>query len=219
MTLDAYNEKRDFKKTAEPVGELRQSSEELQFVIQKHVARSLHYDFRLEWKGVLLSWAVPKGPSMNPGDKRLAVHVEDHPLDYAGFEGVIPKGEYGAGTVQLFDRGTWTPLRDVDQGLKEGELKFELEGTRFKGRFVLVRIRSDKEKDDNWLLIKEKDEYAREQSGIEEFETSVSSGRTMEEISQGGDAKESGSGSEGIKNSNDDLQQDLPDSTAEPMLA
>lgn len=123
MTLDAYNEKRDFKKTAEPVGELRQSSEELQFVIQKHVARSLHYDFRLEWKGVLLSWAVPKGPSMNPGDKRLAVHVEDHPLDYAGFEGVIPKGEYGAGTVQLFDRGTWTPLRDVDQGLKEGELK------------------------------------------------------------------------------------------------
>ncbi|HZK16713.1 MAG TPA: DNA ligase D [Anaerolineaceae bacterium] len=219
MTLDAYNEKRDFKKTAEPVGELRQSSEELQFVIQKHVARSLHYDFRLEWKGVLLSWAVPKGPSMNPGDKRLAVHVEDHPLDYAGFEGVIPKGEYGAGTVQLFDRGTWTPLRDVDQGLKEGELKFELEGTRFKGRFVLVRIRSDKEKDDNWLLIKEKDEYAREQSGIEEFETSVSSGRTMEEISQGGDAKESGSDAEGIKNSKANLQKDLPFSTAKPMLA
>ena len=103
MTLDAYNEKRDFKKTSEPAGELRKSSEQLQFVIQKHAASRLHYDFRLEWKGVLLSWAVPKGPSMNPGDKRLAVHVEDHPLDYAGFEGVIPKDEYGGGTVQLFD--------------------------------------------------------------------------------------------------------------------
>lgn len=219
MTLDAYNEKRDFKKTSEPAGELRKSSEQLQFVIQKHAASRLHYDFRLEWKGVLLSWAVPKGPSMNPGDKRLAVHVEDHPLDYAGFEGVIPKDEYGGGTVQLFDRGTWTPLRDVDQGLEEGELKFELEGTRFKGRFVLVRMRSDKDEDDNWLLIKEKDEYARKQSGIDEFETSVSSGRTMEEISQEGDIKESGSDAAAIKNSETDLRKDLPFSTAKPMLA
>lgn len=219
MALETYNKKRDFKKTNEPPGEIRQSGKHLQFVIQKHAARRLHYDFRLEWNGVLLSWAVPKGPSMNPRDKRLAVHVEDHPLDYGEFEGVIAKGEYGAGTVQLFDKGTWMPLMDVDQALQNGELKFELDGQRFKGKFILVRIRSDKDEDDNWLLIKEKDDHAREESGIEGLETSIRSGRTMEDIAKEGIKKELGveAGSTGTGKA--DLLKTLPFSTAKPMLA
>jgi len=219
MELETYNKKRDFQKTAEPAGEIGQSGEELQFVIQKHAARRLHYDFRLEWKGVLLSWAVPKGPSMDPHDKRLAVHVEDHPLDYGEFEGVIPKGEYGAGTVQLFDEGTWTPLKDVDKALAEGELKFELDGKRFQGRFVLVRIRSDNDEDDNWLLIKEKDDYAREESGISGLETSISSGRTMEEITKEGVKKEPGTRDSRTETGKADLLKALPFTSAKPMLA
>lgn len=185
MSLKKYQEKRNFDKTEEPKGQVLPSSERLHYSLQKHDARALHYDLRLEWKGVLLSWAVPKGPSMNPADKRLAVHVEDHPVDYRTFEGTIPKGEYGGGTVQLFDDGLWQPLMDVDKALAKGELKFLLAGRRLKGQFVLIRLK-DKEGDEqkNWLLIKEKDKYALDESGLDEFQTGITSGKTMEEIGE-----------------------------------
>src|ERR1700709_2489160 len=137
--LATYRSKRDFRKTAEPEGKTAKSSKALRFVIQKHAASHLHYDFRLELDGVLLSWAVPKGPSLDPKTKRLAMHVEDHPLAYGEFEGVIPEG-YGAGIVMLWDRGTWTPeVEDVDAALKKGDLKFTLNGYKLKGSWVLVR--------------------------------------------------------------------------------
>ncbi|MDD2521693.1 MAG: DNA ligase D [Anaerolineaceae bacterium] len=219
MALETYNKKRDFKKTPEPAGKVVKSGEKLRYALQKHAARRLHYDLRLEWNGVLLSWAVPKGPSMNPADKRLAVHVEDHPLDYRTFEGVIPKGEYGAGTVQLFDEGTWTPISDVEQGLKEGELKFDLEGKRFVGRFVLVRIRAKDGEDKNWLLIKEKDEFAQNESGIDGLERSISSDRTMEEIANETNKKEAEPKATESEITVADLTQALPFTTATPMLA
>src|SRR5437667_10148923 len=124
--LREYNRKRDFKRTAEPKGARRKSGRQLRYLIQKHAARRLHYDFRLEWNGTLMSWAIPKGPSENPTDKRLAVHVEDHPVDYGAFEGTIPKGEYGGGTVMLWDRGTWEPQGDgdVDEALRQGKFAF-----------------------------------------------------------------------------------------------
>jgi bifunctional non-homologous end joining protein LigD len=135
------------------------------------VARSLHWDFRLEYGGVLWSWAVPKGPSLHPADKRLAIHVEDHPLDYANFEGTIPEGQYGAGTVEIWDRGTWTPEGDLEAGLRNGELKFKLNGQRLKGGFVLVRLKPrDRDRNENWLLIKERDEYARAGATAEAIE-------------------------------------------------
>src|ERR1051325_5957113 len=150
MVLEKYKQKRNFKATPEPAGDeklaaeraARQKTEKsLFFCVQKHLASHLHYDFRLEHKGVLLSWAVPKGPSLKPGDKRLAMQVEDHPLDYGDFEGVIPEG-YGAGIVMLWDRGTWQPESDdVDRALEKGELKFSLNGTKLKGSWVLVRTR------------------------------------------------------------------------------
>jgi bifunctional non-homologous end joining protein LigD len=146
-------------------------------VIQKHAARRLHYDFRLELDGVLKSWAVPQGPSMDPGDKRLAVHVEDHPLAYGGFEGIIPKGQYGGGTVMLWDRGWWQPIEDPVAGYAKGKLKFRLHGERLQGGFTLVRMRGEGGK--NWLLIKERDESAGQQTGEER---SVASGRSMDEI-------------------------------------
>ena len=137
--------------------------------MQKHAASHLHYDFRLELDGVLLSWAVPKGPSLDPADKRLAMHVEDHPLEYGGFEGVIPKGEYGGGTVMVWDRGTWTPEGDPVQGYAKGQLKFTLDGEKLKGGWVLVRTRGSKyggkTGDKAWLLIKERDDYARPGNG------------------------------------------------------
>src|SRR5215468_10642071 len=140
MALDTYWAKRDFKKTPEPRGKRgKAKSRGLSFVIQKHAASHLHYDFRLELNGVLLSWAVPKGPSLDPADKRLAVQVEDHPLDYGGFEGVIQNGEYGAGPVLLWDRGRWIPKGDVDTGLRKGRLEFELEGEKLEGGWILVR--------------------------------------------------------------------------------
>src|SRR5213595_2928639 len=135
MALKEYWKKRDFKKTPEPAGAkpVKGKRGKLGYLIQKHAARRLHYDFRLEWNGTLMSWAVPKGPSENLGDKRLAVHVEDHPIEYGTFEGTIPKGEYGGGTVLLWDRGSWEPHGDVDEGMKEGKLGFTLHGERLKG--------------------------------------------------------------------------------------
>ena len=171
MPLDRYRSKRHFDSTSEPSGDesatkrargKRKSAKGASFVIQKHAATRLHYDFRLELDGVLVSWAVPKGPSLDPHDKRLAVHVEDHPLDYGGFEGTIPKGEYGAGTVIVWDHGTWEPLGDARAGLERGDLKFSLHGEKLEGTWALVRMKPRPgEKGDNWLLIKERDEYAR----------------------------------------------------------
>src|SRR5579863_2884482 len=146
--LKEYRDKRNFDVTAEPKGGSgsKQSPTELLYVIQKHQASHLHYDFRLEWRGVLLSWAVPKGPSLDPSVKRLATHVEDHPLEYGGFEGVIPEGEYGGGTVMLWDRGTWNPeVEDVDAALEKGDLKFTLAGKKLRGSWVLVRTKRSEE--------------------------------------------------------------------------
>ena len=133
-SLSQYRKKRDFRVTSEPRGEVARPGKALSFVIQKHAASRLHYDFRLELDGTLKSWAVPKGPSLDPKVRRMAVHVEDHPLSYAGFEGVIPKGEYGAGTVIVWDRGKWTPVGDPRAGYKAGKLKFDLEGEKLRGR-------------------------------------------------------------------------------------
>ena len=143
--LKDYEEKRDFRRTTEPRGRrARRTKPTLAFVVQKHDARRLHYDFRVEWNGVLLSWAVTKGPSLDPADKRLAVRTEDHPLDYASFEGVIPKGEYGGGTVMIWDEGTWEPEGDPEEGLRKGHLKFDLAGERMRGRWDLVRMKPRK---------------------------------------------------------------------------
>lgn len=186
--LEAYNQKRNFGNTQEPQGIREQPQEHLRFVVQHHMARREHYDLRLEWNGVLLSWAVPKGPSYSPKDKRLAVQVEDHPLEYRNFEGTIPQGEYGGGVVMLWDEGYWEPLLPVEDGLGTGSLKFELKGSRLKGKWALVRMKSKSktgETSNNWLLLKEKDEYVQTHAGIEEFTTSVRTGRTMEEIEKG----------------------------------
>jgi bifunctional non-homologous end joining protein LigD len=186
--LASYREKRDFTKTSEPVGAKKSSRKGNGYLIQKHEARNLHFDFRLEHEGVLKSWAIPRGPSMDPGDKRLAVRTEDHPVEYGKFEGSIPKGQYGGGTVMLWDEGTWEPLEDPDEGFREGKLKFVVHGKRLQGGFALVRLRSDtgrKQGKENWLLIKEKDEFARPGEGgdlIESQLTSVRSEREMEEI-------------------------------------
>lgn len=154
MSLKKYRQKRIFDETPEPKGVLEKKGALPSFVVQKHAARQLHYDFRLEHKGVLLSWAVPKGPSMNPKEKRLAIHVEDHPLEYRHFEGVIPKGNYGAGTVEIWDKGTFeTPDLSIDQGLKKGHLLFTLHGKKLQGTFNLVKLKGK----ENWLLIKGKD--------------------------------------------------------------
>jgi bifunctional non-homologous end joining protein LigD len=193
--LTAYRKKRDFTKTAEPSGDKAiKPSRQLRFVIQKHAATRLHYDFRLELDGVFKSWAVTRGPSLDPREKRLAVETEDHPLDYGDFEGTIPKGEYGGGTVLLWDRGFWAPEPgfDPEKAIKKGELKFVLAGEKLQGGFVLVRMaRRDREKRDNWLLIKHRDEYAIDGSGetILENEASVASGRALKDIAAGKGAK------------------------------
>lgn len=161
--LKEYDRKRDFKKTSEPKGKVKSRKPgKLSFVVQEHHARRLHWDFRLELGGVLKSWAVPKGPSMDPKDKRLAVETEDHPLDYGHFEGTIPEGEYGAGEVTIWDEGHWEPEEDTGdpiEALKKGELKFRLHGKRLEGSFVLVRTRMGDRKN-NWLLIKHKEKAA-----------------------------------------------------------
>ena len=191
-TLTRYREKRDFSRTPEPAGKAGKRGQALSFVVQRHAARRLHYDLRLEWNGVMKSWAVTRGPSLDPADKRLAVEVEDHPLDYASFEGTIPKPSYGGGTVQVWDRGKWAPLdpATVDADLTKGELKFVLSGERLKGGFVLVRMRprhGESEKHNNWLLIKEHDSAATPGAGdaVLKAETSVISGRTLREIEAG----------------------------------
>ena len=191
--LDPYRKKRDFTKTREPRGgEIEAGS--WRFVVQKHDARRLHFDFRLELDGTLKSWAVTRGPSIDPADKRLAVHVEDHPLDYGTFEGTIPKGQYGGGTVMLWDEGTWEPLGDPHKDYKEGKLKFRLKGRRMKGGWALVRMggRARSEKRDNWLLIKEKDRQAKPGEGtalVDRHDRSVSSRRTMKGIADSDDVQ------------------------------
>ena len=174
--LVEYNKKRNFDKTHEPRGRKEKNSRKLRFVVQHHIARKDHYDLRLEWDGVLKSWAVPKGPSYNPKDKRLAVMVEDHPISYRNFEGTIPKGEYGAGTVMLWDYGTWEVLDGKKPNFKKGIIKFKLYGKRLKGFWTLVLM-----DEDNWLLIKDKDEFHL-YNDILEFNTSVKTGRTMAKI-------------------------------------
>ena len=191
--LATYRAKRDFRQTGEPSGETDLApSPRLRFVIQKHDATRLHYDLRLELGGVFKSWAVTKGPSLDPHDKRLAVEVEDHPLDYGDFEGTIPKGQYGGGTVRGGDRGYWEPegKRTPEEALAKGDFKFTLEGERLHGSFVLVRMRHDRNggKRTNWLLIKHHDSFSVEANGaaiLEEFDVSVASGRTMDAITSG----------------------------------
>ncbi len=182
-TVQTYNQKRHFDKTAEPRGKkAKKRTKKLRFVVQHHVARRDHFDFRLEWDGVLKSWAVPKGPSYNSHDKRLAVQVEDHPYDYRDFEGTIPKGEYGGGTVMIWDEGYWTPTVDAEEGLENGSLKFILDGNRLKGAWALVRMAAKPaDKTVNWLLIKERDDLENA-FDIGQWTTSSRSGRTMEEI-------------------------------------
>jgi len=188
--LDTYNQKRNFARTLEPEGLAEMAGAGLRFVVQHHLARRDHYDFRLEWDGALLSWAVPKGPSYDTHDKRLAVQVEEHPLEYRNFEGTIPKGEYGGGAVMLWDEGYWEPYGDVADGLRAGMLKFVLKGRRLKGKWALVRWKGKAgETKDNWLLLKEKDEYTQTGAGISEFTTSIRTGRTMTEITEGADGK------------------------------
>lgn len=190
--LSTYRAKRDFSKTAEPSGETAIApSHRLRYVIQKHAASRLHYDFRLELDGVLKSWAVTRGPSIDPHDKRLAVEVEDHPLDYGDFEGTIPQGQYGGGTVQLWDRGYWTPEENPDPqaALKAGNLKFTLDGERLHGSWVLVRMKHDRTggKRNNWLLIKHRDQFAREgdKDSLLADDRSVASARPMAAIAAG----------------------------------
>jgi bifunctional non-homologous end joining protein LigD len=185
--LSTYRAKRDFTKTPEPAPK-RAAKAGDSFVVQKHAARRTHFDFRLEHDGVLKSWAVTKGPSLDPTQKRLAVMTEDHPLEYAKFEGVIPKGEYGGGPVMIWDRGTWQPLNDPDEGLAKGDLKFRLHGDRLNGDFVLVRMKPRKgdRGRENWLLIKKRDAFAGDgDEPTEVYDTSVKSGRTMDEIQHG----------------------------------
>ncbi|WP_105428469.1 DNA ligase D [Neorhizobium sp. T6_25] len=189
MALETYNQKRNFKASPEPQGKVsgrKAKASGNSFVIQKHDATRLHYDFRLEMDGVLKSWAVTRGPSFVPGEKRLAVHVEDHPLDYGGFEGMIPKGNYGAGAVLLWDRGTWDPIGDPHKGYKKGHMEFELKGEKLEGRWHLIRMAPRPgEKRENWLLVKGEDAFARAEGDkdvLDEMPLSVKSGKTLDEI-------------------------------------
>src|SRR5581483_9868880 len=192
--LSKYHAKRNFGVTKEPRGRPGKSGHA--FVIQKHAARRLHYDLRLELNGVMKSWAVTRGPSLVPGEKRLAVQVEDHPIDYNKFEGTIPQGEYGGGTVMVWDRGRWEPDGDPERGLAKGHLAFRLDGEKLRGGWHLVRMhRRPGEKRDNWLLIKQHDEAERsprDKDILEEMPLSVKTGRSMEEIAEGTPPRRSG---------------------------
>jgi bifunctional non-homologous end joining protein LigD len=183
MALEQYNQKRRFNETPEPQGKLDRG-EQHRFVVQKHRASHLHYDFRLEMDGLLKSWAVPKGPSLDPGDKRLAMQVEDHPVSYFHFEGKIPEGNYGAGTVMVWDTGTWQPLGDEHEMLRKGDLKFKLNGKKLKGEFVLAKMRSRRpgSKGTEWLLIKKKDDATKSGFDIDKLDYSVLTDRSLAEI-------------------------------------
>lgn len=191
-SLRSYRAKRDFDKTREPAGggtARRKTSKSGRYVVQKHAARALHYDLRLEHDGVMVSWAVTRGPSLVAGDKRLAIHVEDHPIEYNRFEGTIPKGEYGGGTVMIWDRGKWFPEGDAAAGLRKGHLDFRLEGEKLTGRWHLVRMRKRPgERQEPWLLIKSDDEFARKRRDadiLEQKPRSAATGRSMDEIAAG----------------------------------
>jgi len=197
LKLEEYRKKRQFDSTPEPRGSSvpRQKGDGLLvYVIQKHMSSHLHYDFRLEWRGVLLSWAVPKGPSFDPAVKRLAMQTEDHPVEYADFEGVIPAGQYGAGTVMLWDRGTWQPENsDVDASMQKGEIKFTLFGKKLQGSWVLVRTRGfgTNPARSTWLLIKHRDQHASTKDVTQEEPRSVARQRLLAEIArdEGGDTE------------------------------
>jgi bifunctional non-homologous end joining protein LigD len=189
MSLDEYRKKRNFAETPEPRGRIRRAGRGLSFVVQKHAASRLHYDFRLQIDGVLVSWAVPKGPSMNPADKRLAVRTEDHPLEYADFEGVIPEGQYGAGTVMVWDKGTYEPQDTMSpqEQLGRGKIDVVLQGKKLRGGFTLLQTgkRSPAPSTDKrWLLVKHRDEYAASSWDIESpgLDWSVLTGRTLQQI-------------------------------------
>jgi bifunctional non-homologous end joining protein LigD len=193
--LVEYRRKRDFSRTREPKGGTRRKSPRLAYVIQKHAASRLHYDLRLELDGVMKSWAVPKGPSLDPVIKRLAIHVEDHPIEYNQFEGPIPAGEYGGGTVMIWDYGTYTAAGDEEDpeaalraGYRKGDFKFVLKGKRLRGSWVLVRTRGrgERSRQNQWLLIKHRDEAADPDiDPTEAYQTSARTGRTMDEIAEG----------------------------------
>lgn len=196
--LAEYRRKRDFSRTTEPAGAPRRAGRRLAYVIQKHAASHLHYDLRLELDGVMKSWAVPKGPSLDPAIKRLAMQVEDHPIEYNQFEGTIPKGEYGGGTVMIWDRGTYAyggsddddPIEALRRGYEKGDFKFELHGDRLTGSWVLVRTRRGDARRPQWLLIKHRDHAAEPGSEVvEEYLSSAATGRTMDEIAAGRKAR------------------------------
>ena len=191
MSLSLYKEKRKFSETPEPEGKEKSSAKGLRFVIQKHDASHLHYDFRLEMRGVLKSWAVPKGPSLNPADKRLAMMVEDHPYDYRNFEGIIPEGNYGGGTVIVWDEGIYKPMNAEGLSLKEqeklllkqlysGDLKINMNGKKIKGNYALFRLKKDEK---SWLLVKKDDDFASEEEVIKKNK-SVKSGKTLAQIAK-----------------------------------
>jgi bifunctional non-homologous end joining protein LigD len=201
MTLAKYKEKRNFKVTPEPSGGAaakKAPDKQRLYVIQKHRATQLHYDFRLEFEDVLLSWAVPKGPSLDPSVKRLAMQVEDHPVDYGGFEGVIPEGEYGGGTVMVWDTGTWTPESpDIAEALKKGDLKFALHGKKLHGSWVLVRTHGwGSSSGKSWLLIKHRDEFASTEDIVATEPKSAVSKRLLADIARdgGGDVEKAATG-------------------------
>ena len=209
MTLNEYKKKRHFGVSPEPPGKAsggKNRDSELLYVVQKHRATQVHYDFRLEWHGTLLSWAVPKGPSPDPSVKRLAMQVEDHPVEYAGFEGVIPEGEYGGGTVMVWDNGTWEPeVEDVNAALQKGDLKFTLHGKKLKGSWVLVRTRGyGRSSDKSWLLIKHRDPFASTRDITMEEPRSVISKRLLADIARdgGGDVEKAATGDPSPKSTN-----------------
>nr|WP_244670575.1 DNA polymerase ligase N-terminal domain-containing protein [Rhodoplanes elegans] len=197
--MSEYRKKRNFAKTPEPAGRLRALHRGRTFVVQKHSASHLHYEFRLEVGGVLASWAIPKGPSMNPRQKRLALRTENHPLEYATFEGVIPEGEYGAGVVMVWDKGDYRPQHDesIEVQLANGKIEFVLDGVKLRGGFALIQIAARsgrRDQGDAWLLIKQKDEFAATSWNIEQasLDRSVMTGRTLEEIAEGRSRRQRG---------------------------